>query len=107
MSADEPLIHTGTLSQSPSQFASLWALREGLTECVQKEGKPYKYDVSVPIADFQSVVDAVREHLISKGLYGDHAISKVIGFGHVGDGECSCHRRLASSYLHSLQGTFT
>ncbi|KIJ68287.1 hypothetical protein HYDPIDRAFT_106464 [Hydnomerulius pinastri MD-312] len=86
MSADEPLIYTGTLSQSPGQFASLWALREGLTECVQKEGKPYKYDVSVPLADFQNVVDAVRERMISKGLYGDHAITKVMGYGHVGDG---------------------
>jgi FAD/FMN-containing dehydrogenase len=57
-----------------------------LTECVQKEGKPYKYDVSVPLADFQKVVDAVRERMISKGLYGDHAISKVMGYGHVGDG---------------------
>ncbi|KIK81032.1 hypothetical protein PAXRUDRAFT_833144 [Paxillus rubicundulus Ve08.2h10] len=86
MSADEPLIYTGTLSQSPSQFASIWALREGLTECVQKEGKPYKYDVSVPLANFQSVVDAVRERMISKGLYGDDGISKVMGYGHIGDG---------------------
>jgi FAD/FMN-containing dehydrogenase len=86
MTADEPLINTGVLSQSPTQFNSIWALREGLTECVQKEGKPYKYDVSVPLADFQKVVDAVRERMISKGLYGDHAISKVMGYGHVGDG---------------------
>ncbi|KAG2350529.1 FAD-binding domain-containing protein [Suillus weaverae] len=86
LTADEPLINTGVLSQSPTQFNSIWALREGLTECVQKEGKPYKYDVSVPLADFQKVVDAVRERMISKGLYGDHAISKVMGYGHVGDG---------------------
>ncbi|KAI9572824.1 hypothetical protein HD554DRAFT_2014216 [Boletus coccyginus] len=91
MSDDKSLICTGTLSQSPGQFASLWSLREGLTECVQREGKPYKYDVSVPLANFQSLVDAVREHLISKGLYGDHAISKVIGFGHIGDGEWNLH----------------
>jgi FAD/FMN-containing dehydrogenase len=94
MSADEPLIYTGTLSQSPGQFASIWALREGLTECVQKEGKPYKYDVSVPLADFQNVVDAVRERMISKGLYGDDGISKVMGYGHIGDGEYRSHGRL-------------
>jgi len=85
MNADEPLILTGTLSQSDSQFASLWALREGLTEAVQKEGKPYKYDVSVPISDFPKVVEGVRERLISKGLYGEHAIPLVMGYGHVGD----------------------
>ncbi|KAG8219932.1 hypothetical protein J3R82DRAFT_930, partial [Butyriboletus roseoflavus] len=98
MSADEPLIYTGTLSQSPGQFASLWALREGLTECVQKEGKPYKYDVSVPLAEFQSVVDAIRERLISKGLYGDHAISKVMGYGHVGDGEWNLHLNVIAKH---------
>ncbi|KAL4064964.1 hypothetical protein V8B97DRAFT_2010636 [Scleroderma yunnanense] len=86
MTADEPLIYTGTLSQTPGQFEALWRVREGLTECVQKEGKPYKYDLSVPLADFQSVVDAVRERMIAKGLYGDHAVSKVMGYGHVGDG---------------------
>jgi len=86
MTADEPLICTGTLSQSPGQFEALWAMRERLTECIQKEGKPYKYDVSVPLARFQSVVDAVRERMIAKDLYGDHAVSKVMGYGHVGDG---------------------
>ncbi|KAI6132694.1 hypothetical protein EV401DRAFT_1915735 [Pisolithus croceorrhizus] len=86
MTADERLILTGTLSQSPGQFESLWAVREGLTECVQKEGKPYKYDVSVPLADFQKVVDTVLERMISMGLYGDHAVSKVMGYGHIGDG---------------------
>lgn len=86
MTADEPLIYTGTLSQSPGQFEALWAMRERLTECIQKEGKPYKYDVSVPLARFQSVVDAVRERMIAKDLYGDHAVSKVMGYGHVGDG---------------------
>ncbi|KAI6005232.1 hypothetical protein F5J12DRAFT_743325 [Pisolithus orientalis] len=86
MTADEPLILTGTLSQSPGQFESLWAVREGLPECVQKEGKPYKYDVSVPLADFQKVVDSVLGRMISMGLHGDHAVSKVVGFGHIGDG---------------------
>lgn len=86
MTADEPLISTGTLSQSPGQFKSLWALREGITECLQKEGKPYKYDISVPIADFEKVVDIIRERIVSKGLYGEHAVTKVVGFGHVGDG---------------------
>ncbi|KAG6878430.1 hypothetical protein C0993_007031 [Termitomyces sp. T159_Od127] len=32
MTADEPLITNGVMSQSPAQFSSLWALREGVTE---------------------------------------------------------------------------
>lgn len=75
------------LSQNPAQFSSLWALREGVTEAVSKEGKAYKYDISVPLATFKHVVDTTRDHLGSKGLLGEKAVKHVIGYGHVGDGE--------------------
>lgn len=75
------------LSQSPAQFASLWRLREGVTEAASKEGKPYKYDISIPIASFKEVVDATREQLRKKGLLHENAVKHVLGFGHVGDGE--------------------
>jgi FAD/FMN-containing dehydrogenase len=86
MEADEPLITTGVLSQSPTQFAQLWSLREGLTESVSKEGKAYKYDITVPLQAFKDVVDTTREHLREKGLYHEGAVKRVIGYGHVGDG---------------------
>lgn len=86
LGADKPLINSGVLSQSPAEFSSLWALREGITEAVSKEGKAYKYDISVPLASFQQVVDDTREHLRSKGLLHDKAVKYVIGYGHVGDG---------------------
>ena len=87
LESDSPLINTGVLSQSPAQFASLWRLREGVTEAVAKEGKPYKYDISIPLGSFQEVVDATREHLRKKGLLHENAVKHVLGFGHVGDGE--------------------
>ena len=97
LTAEKPLINTGVLSQSPAQFSSLWALREGVTEAVSKEGKPYKYDISVPLSTFQSVVDDTREHLRSKGLLHDKAVKYVIGYGHVGDGQwVSFHPQVAS-----------
>ncbi|EIN13495.1 FAD-binding domain-containing protein [Punctularia strigosozonata HHB-11173 SS5] len=86
LTADEPLITTGVLSQSPTQFASLWTLREGITEAVSKEGKAYKYDITIPLQKFKEVVDTTREHLRSKGLLHDKAVRHVIGYGHVGDG---------------------
>ncbi|KAH8100633.1 FAD-binding domain-containing protein [Cristinia sonorae] len=86
MESDTPLINTGVLSQSPSQFSQLWAIREGLTEAVSKEGKAYKYDISVPLAKFKEVVDTTREHIRSKGLLHDDAVKHVVGYGHVGDG---------------------
>jgi FAD/FMN-containing dehydrogenase len=87
LTADRPLVNTGVLSQSPAQFSSLWALREGVTEAVSKEGKAYKYDISVPLSLFQNIVDGTREHLRRKGLLHDKAVKYVLGFGHVGDGQ--------------------
>jgi FAD/FMN-containing dehydrogenase len=86
LESDAPLINTGVLAQNPAQFSSLWALREGVTEAVSKEGKAYKYDISVPLSTFKSVVDQTREHLWSKNLLGDDGVKHVIGYGHVGDG---------------------
>jgi len=83
---EPPLINTGVLAQNPAQFSSLWALREGITEAVSKEGKPYKYDISVPLSSFKQVVDNTREHLRSKGLLHEKAVKHVLGYGHVGDG---------------------
>lgn len=74
------------MSQNPAQFSSLWALREGVTEAISKEGKAYKYDISVPLSSFKDVVDGTREHLRSKNLLNDEAVKHVIGYGHVGDG---------------------
>lgn len=93
-----PLITTGVLSQSPAQFSSLWKLREGVTEAISKEGKAYKYDISVPLASFKEVVDATREHLRRKGLLREDAVRHVLGFGHVGDGRLQC----MYFYIYSL-----
>lgn len=87
LEAEQPLITTGVLSQSPGQFNSLWKLREGVPEAISKEGKTYKYDISVPIASFKDVVDATRERLRGKGLLREDAVRHVIGYGHVGDSE--------------------
>lgn len=87
LTADEPLINTGVLSQTPHQFVSLWALREGVTEAVSKEGKAYKYDISIPLSTFEDVVNGTREHLRSKGLLHEKAVKAVLGYGHVGDGK--------------------
>jgi len=86
LESESPLINTGVLSQSPAQFASLWRLREGVTEAVSKEGKVYKYDISVPLSSFKEVVDATREQLQRKGLLHENAVKHVLGYGHVGDG---------------------
>ncbi|KAJ2928931.1 hypothetical protein H1R20_g8295, partial [Candolleomyces eurysporus] len=102
LTADEPLINTGVLAQNPAQFISLWALREGVTEAVSKEGKAYKYDISIPLSTFQDVVDQTREHLRGKGLLHDKAVKAVLGYGHVGDGNLHLNI-VADAFLPEIQ----
>jgi len=107
MAADKPLVNTGVLSQSPAQFSSLWALREGVPEAVSKEGKAYKYDISVPLSSFKNVVDGTREHLRSKGLLHDKAVKYVLGYGHVGDGPFIAFESTRNEALNNLDRKLT
>ncbi|KAF9270373.1 FAD-binding domain-containing protein [Marasmius fiardii PR-910] len=102
LSADQPLINTGVLAQNPAQFTSLWALREGVTEAVSKEGKAYKYDISVPLSTFKEVVDNTRNHLRSLGLMHEDAVKHVLGYGHVGDGNLHLNV-VAKAYTQEIQ----
>ncbi|KAK1223819.1 D-lactate ferricytochrome c oxidoreductase [Marasmius sp. AFHP31] len=102
LTADKPLINTGVLAQNPAQFTSLWALREGVTEAVSKEGKAYKYDISIPLSAFKDVVDTTRNHLQSKGLLHEDAVKHVIGYGHVGDGNLHLNV-IANAYTDEIQ----
>lgn len=102
LSADQPLINTGVLAQNPAQFTSLWALREGVTEAVSKEGKAYKYDISVPLSTFKEVVDNTRSHLRSLGLLREDAVKHVLGYGHVGDGNLHLNV-IANAYTQEIQ----
>jgi (R)-2-hydroxyglutarate---pyruvate transhydrogenase len=96
MDPDAGLVTTGVLAQSPTQFESLWAIREGVPEAVGKSGKTYKYDVSIPASKFKEIVDKTKEHLRSKGLLHENAAKVVLGYGHFGDGAGISSSRIPS-----------
>lgn len=70
----------GVISQSETQAANLWRLREGISEAITPR-TPYKNDISVSVSKvpaFLREIDAVvTEH------YPDF---EIIWFGHIGDG---------------------
>jgi FAD/FMN-containing dehydrogenase len=80
------LVTTGVMATSQEQFNALWRLREGITEAIGREGKAYKYDISIPVPKFKEAVDLTRARLDKLGLLNDEAVKLVIGYGHVGDG---------------------
>lgn len=81
------IIEDGVVAQDETQIRNLWACREGITECLGKEGGTYKYDMSLPLADLYKLVDETRERLDGLGLIGpDKDVVDVVGYGHMGDG---------------------
>ncbi|MEZ5463587.1 FAD-binding oxidoreductase [Dokdonella sp.] len=73
-------VNDGVISQSSSQAASLWRLREGITESLAPL-KPYKNDISVRTSAIPAFMQAMRE--IFDREYPE---CEVVWFGHIGDG---------------------
>ncbi|MDF1605131.1 FAD-binding oxidoreductase [Nocardioides sp. YIM 152315] len=65
----------------PAQRASLWALREGVSEAQRIEGVSVKHDVTVPIAELPRFVARTGPRLeeLLPGV-------RLVTYGHVGDG---------------------
>ncbi|NID13906.1 FAD-binding oxidoreductase [Luteibacter yeojuensis] len=70
----------GVIASSEAQAASLWRLREGITESLAPH-KPYKNDVSVRISAVPAFMDEMQTLLDAEYPYFE-----VVWFGHIGDG---------------------
>lgn len=77
---DNGWVSDGVISQSDTQAAQLWRLREGITESLAKY-RPYKNDVSVRISAMPAFLAETQK------LLGDaYPHFDVVWFGHIGDG---------------------
>ena len=76
----EEVIEDGTLTSDPAKVKNIWALREGISEAVLREGYVFKYDISIPLPSFYKVIEVLKERL------RDPRIIRISGYGHLGDG---------------------
>ena len=76
----EGWVGDGVVSQSDAQAASLWVLREGISESIAPY-TPYKNDIAVKISDVPRFLDDVDE--VVGANYPD---LEVCWYGHIGDG---------------------
>lgn len=75
------LVDDGTMAQSSSQAAALWAYRESISESLSATGLPHKNDIALPIAQlpgFCAELDSV--------FAARYPGWEVCVFGHIGDG---------------------
>ena len=77
---DSGWVVDGVMSQSDAQAASLWALREGISESIAPF-TPYKNDLAVRVSEVGEFLDDVDAFVESS--YPD---LEVCWYGHIGDG---------------------
>jgi D-2-hydroxyglutarate dehydrogenase len=82
----------GVVAQSSSQLANFWTIREAANPAMASTGYTYKYDISLPVAEFQDFIEEMKEHLQSFHVVNGN-------WGHVLDG--NLHFNVCSP------GTFT
>ncbi|NUP04501.1 MAG: FAD-binding oxidoreductase [Polyangiaceae bacterium] len=75
------LVLDGTMAQHTSQAASLWALRESISESLSATGLPHKNDIALPIAKLEGFCRDL-ESILAERYPG----WEVCLFGHIGDG---------------------
>ncbi|KAK6399946.1 D-lactate ferricytochrome c oxidoreductase [Oleoguttula sp. CCFEE 5521] len=85
----EEIVSDGVDAENETQAQNLWQCREGISEASQHFGGVYKYDLSIPLPELYSLVDACRERMNEAGLLSADDESKpvldVLGYGHMGD----------------------
>jgi FAD/FMN-containing dehydrogenase len=75
------VIEDAVIATSLTQRRDLWNLRESLSEVQRLEGGSIKHDISVPIAEVPAFIAAASEALMRAV-----PASRVVAFGHLGDG---------------------
>ncbi|AET41330.1 D-lactate dehydrogenase Ecym_8034 [Eremothecium cymbalariae DBVPG len=86
---EQELVTDGVVAQDETELRNLWNWRELIPEATTMGGGVEKYDVSLPLKDLYSLVEAVSSRLEKHGLSSIDDPSKpvicAVGFGHVGD----------------------
>ncbi len=78
---EDGLVENAVLAESGAQAQALWALRENLPDAERKDGPAVHHDISVPVAKLPDFcLDATAK--VEAAIAG----SRVIAFGHLGDG---------------------
>lgn len=88
---EEGIVEDGIIAQDETQLRNLWSWRESIPEASTAAGGVYKYDVSIPLNDLYSLVEAASERLNAAGVVDFNVDStkpvvEAIGYGHIGDG---------------------
>ncbi|XP_044268012.1 D-2-hydroxyglutarate dehydrogenase, mitochondrial [Tribolium madens] len=89
----------GTVTSEPSKMKVIWELRERIAEAFLHDGYVFKYDITLPLEKFYSVVEVMRKRLGSE-------VIRCCGYGHIGDGNIHfsvCTKEFSQSLLKKIE----
>lgn len=75
------LIEDAAIAESEAQAEAFWKIRDSISEAERHDGEATKHDVSVPVSAMPRYIDETTE-----AVEAHFAGSRVIAFGHLGDG---------------------
>lgn len=77
----QQVVADGVMAQDLSQLYEMWEIRESCNPIVASQGRVYKYDLSIPISQFDDFVCDIRQR-----IQETHPEATVVNWGHVIDG---------------------
>ncbi|KAL3281914.1 hypothetical protein HHI36_005118 [Cryptolaemus montrouzieri] len=89
----------GIATNEPSKMKDIWDLRERITEGYLHDGYVFKYDLSLPLEHFYSLVPIMKDRV------GRDAI-RISGYGHIGDGNVHlsiCVKEFSTEVLNKIE----
>jgi len=93
-STEQGCVVDGVLAQNLTQVHAMWEIRESCNPMVLSKGYIYKYDISLPVGDFQDFIAEM------KGRIRDHPTAQMVTWGHVADG--NMHFNVVTPGSHEL-----
>lgn len=92
---ERELILDGTMAQDIKQVNEMWSVREHCNPVTKNEGYNYKYDVSLPIPQYYSFVEEMRQRICQK-----RPDVKDVNWGHVIDGNLHFNVTTPGNFKH-------
>lgn len=83
---EQGLVRDGSIAANEAQADAFWKIRDSIAEAERAEGPALQHDISVPVSRMADFI--IRE---SPELEAAYAGTKVIAFGHLGDGNIHFH----------------
>jgi len=78
---EQEIIADAVVAKSQAERTAIWSLRDDVGQCA-RNGPFFTFDVSLPIVEMETYVDAVRSGLLARW---PHKTTMMV-FGHLGDG---------------------